>query len=164
MWHWFIPNDVGGVAAIMDFFVAVVGFGFALFGISKARAAVRDLRNRIRGFETAVDFSAAMTALEEIKRLHRAEVWPVLPDRYASIRKVLAELRTSGFDLDNEQSTIVQRALTTLVDLEKQVEKALSTPGSSLRPDRLNSRVSQDVDGLINVFNQLKAQVTGGRT
>ena len=167
MLHWLIPNDIGAFAAILDFFISIAGFAAAYFGISKARKAVSELQHRIRGFETAVDFSAAIAALDEIKRLHREEAWPVLPDRYSSIRRLLVQLRTSGFSLSDEQSTIVQKALTTLVSLEKQVDKALSSNSQSvslLKPDKFNARVSEDVDGLITVFSQLKSQVTGGHT
>lgn len=169
MLDWFIPQDIGGVAAVTDFFISVIGFGLAVRGSWKAQTAAeqaaeaaRAARDAIGRFDTLVDFSAAITTLDEIKRMHRqGDSWALLPDRYSMIRKLLVQLRSSNVLLNDDQKSVIQNALTNLVEIEKQVERALDDP-TTLKPAKFNAIISDDIDRLMSVLTQLKIQENGG--
>jgi hypothetical protein len=98
---WIRQYGIADWASIVGIAISVVGFIFTLIGVSRSKraaiqaaAAARAARDEIRLLDTIVDFSAAITTLEEIKRLHRQnDAWQILPDRYATIRKMLIQLR-----------------------------------------------------------------------
>jgi hypothetical protein len=55
-----------------------------------AQEEVRSVKQAIARSSTIADFSAAITSMNEIKRLHRLDAWIVLPDRYAALRSILS--------------------------------------------------------------------------
>jgi hypothetical protein len=158
---WIKASGVGDIASIAGVVISIIGFIFTLIGVSRSRKAAEDARDQIHLFENIVDFSTAITTLEEIKRLHRqGNAWPILPDRYANIRKLLIQLRSSTTRMNDEQKIVIQSALANLAEIEKQVERALADK-TELKANRLNLIISSDVDGLLTVLNQLKNQPTG---
>src|SRR5438552_2494956 len=93
---WISENKLGDVASIMGVVISIVGFWITVRGVRKsksaaesARQAAEMTRDNIRLLETIVDFSAAIAALEEIKRLHRELPSDLLLERYSSLRKLL---------------------------------------------------------------------------
>lgn len=171
MIDWIKSNDLGDLSSIAGVLIAIVGFGFTLFGIFKAKGAAesarqasRETRDRLRLFENIVDFSAAIATLEEIQRLHRQHsALPIMPDRYATIRKLLIQLRGSGTPMSDDQRSVIQNALANVAELERLVERALSDQ-TPLKANRLNLIVSGDIDGLLTVLAQLKNQTAGEKT
>ena len=161
MVDWIKSSGIGDIASIFGVLISITGFFFTLIGVRRSRRAAEAARDQIRRFENIVDFSAAIATLEEIKRLHRqGNAWPILPDRYATIRKVLIQLRNSGTRVTAEQSTVIQKAIADLVEIEKLVERALIDQ-TQLKPNKLNSIISNDIDSLVTVLTQLKNHPTG---
>jgi hypothetical protein len=163
---WISDQKVVDVASIAGVLISIVGFGVTLHGVRKSKnAAVRAeeaataMRNSIRLLDTIIDFSAAISLLEEIKRLHRAQAWNALPDRYAALRKLLISVR-KGVDLREDQESMAQGTITNLATIETQVEKAI---GANVSPSvhRLNTLLSADLDNLIAVLTDLKAEKSG---
>jgi ribosomal protein S13 len=170
-WHaflvWIELHRIGDLASIAGVAIAVIGFIATLVGVYKsknaaqrAEAAARSVRDSIRLLDTVVDFSAAITTLEEIKRLHRANQWAMLPDRYASLRKLLVMLRTTNADLSEGQRVVLQNALANLYALETAVERGLRN-NSILNPVKFNAVISGDLDHLIAALAEVKAASTG---
>jgi hypothetical protein len=131
---WSDANHLGDLSGILGVFISLIGFLITIIGVYKsqgaaerAEKAAKSTRESIQLLNSVVDFSAAISILEEIKRLHRREDWLLLPDRYASIRKLLISLRSSGPRLSDEQSTVIQTALANLRSIEEQVERAMRT-------------------------------------
>jgi hypothetical protein len=56
--------------------------------------------------------------------------------------------------------TVIQNALANLVEIEKQVERALAA-NAQPKANKLNSVISDDIDGLLTVLSQLKNQPSG---
>jgi hypothetical protein len=76
--HWMEVQRIGDLSGVAGVLISIVGFTVTLWGVFKskraaqaAEEAARSTRDRIRLLDTAVDFSTAIAALEEIKRLHR---------------------------------------------------------------------------------------------
>jgi hypothetical protein len=160
-------HHFGDPASIGDLVLSAIGFALTIFAVFKAKTAAQSAaiaanatRNSIRLMNTVVDFAAAISTLEEIKRLHRANQWPVLPDRYAALRKILVTLRASNSRLNTSQRSAIQNALVNLSELEASVERNLTEP-SGLKPAKFNAVISRDIDKLIAALEELKSADTG---
>lgn len=119
MWLSFLnflkDNQIGDLTGILGLFISFIGFSVTLIGVFKSKAsseraekAAKSARDHIIFFDTVVDFTSAITILEEIKRHHRQEQWVLLLDRYSMIRKLLISLKASNVDLNDDQKTIIQ--------------------------------------------------------
>jgi hypothetical protein len=160
-------HRLGDLASIVGLVASVIGFGLTIYGVFKTKSAAqraeqaaKSTRDRIRLMDTVVDFAAAISILEEIKRLHRAAQWSVLPDRYAALRKILVTVRASKPQLANGQLAAIQSALANLYQLEGIVERSQTDP-SGLKPAKFNSVLSKDIDGLVAALEELKATGSG---
>jgi hypothetical protein len=160
-------NRIGDLSGIVGVAISLIGFAATVTGVvrskraaERAEEAARAAKDSIRMFDTVVDFAAAISVLEEIKRAHRQQQWPLLPDRYSTIRKTLISIRANGNDLSDDHKTVIQNALVNLSSIEKAVERGLEDP-SSLKPARFNSLLSNDIDNLMTVLVQLKTTKVG---
>jgi hypothetical protein len=167
---WMEANRVGDLAGLAGILISLIGFTVTVIGMflsksaaERAELAARETRDAIRLLDTVVDFSTAISTLEEIKRLHRQANWALLPDRYASIRKVLVSLRSSSPMLTDTQQTIVQEALANLYSIETAVERTLAGQTSPKTP-KINAIISSDIDRLLTVLAELKASKIGVRS
>lgn len=165
---WIIDHRLGDLASIVGLAVSLVGFLITIVGVFKSKGAAqraeeaaRETRESIRLLDTVVDFAGAIAILEEIKRMQRQRSWVLLPDRYATIRKLLISLRSSGQKLTDEQSAVIQSALANLRTIETQVERSLDN-ADTLKPAKLNALVSDDIDKLLTVLGELRAARVGG--
>ena len=162
---WMGDNRVGDLASLLGVLISVIGFAVTMHGIRKSKTAAEGAtlaaqaaRDSLTRFESVVDFTAAISTLEEIKRAHRRRDWQLLPDRYSSIRKTLIVLRTSQVHASDFQRTVIQQALQNLSTVEKAVEAGLQDP-DKLKPARMNALISNDTDNLMTVLTQLKRAV-----
>jgi len=160
-------NHLGDVASTLGLFITVGGFGATIIGVYKSKGAAqraelaaKSTRDSIRLMQTAVDFAAAISILEEIKRLHRAAQWSVVPDRYAALRKILITLRTANARLNGHQLSAIQNAVANLSQLESAVERREDNP-SGLKPAKFNLVISKDIDELVAALEELKASDIG---
>jgi hypothetical protein len=165
---WVTDNKIGDLASIAGVLISVVGFAVTIVGVARsqgaakrAEQAAKETRDKIRLLDTVVDFSAAISILEEVKRMHRSSEWALLPERYATIRKHLITLRTNGPRLTDEQNVTIQTALANLREMEAQVERARENQ-TMPKSAKFNMLISTDIDNLITVLNELKAARTGG--
>jgi hypothetical protein len=165
---WVSGNKIGDLASIAGVVISLVGFAVTIWGVirskdaaTRAEQAAKDTRDKIRLLDTVVDFSAAISTLEEVKRMHRSNEWALLPERYAAIRKLLISLRTSGPPLTDEQNVTIQGALANLREMEAHVERARESQ-TVPKSAKFNVLVSTDIDNLLTVLNELKVARTGG--
>lgn len=164
---WLKENQIGDITGVLGVLISLVGFVVTLLGIFRSRqaaeraeAAAKDARESIKSLDTVVDFAAAVSLLEEIKRLQRQRQWTILPDRYAYIRKILVTLRTSSRSLSDEHQSVIQEAITNLTLIENQVEKLLESP-DQLKAARFNARLSESIDQLVIILEELKSAKVG---
>jgi hypothetical protein len=151
-------------ADVSGFLIAIFGFGATLWNVSrskkaaiKAQEAAQSARDSIRRFDTIVDFSTAIAVLEDIKRAHRDKgMSPVLPDRYAAIRKQLIVLRASSADLSDDHRSVIQDAIANLSVMEANVDKATASK-TELSVAKFNSLISRDIDKLVDILTGMKA-------
>ena len=159
---WIRNNQIGDLAGIAGIFISIIGFCATLYGVAKSKSAAesaeeaaKKTRESVRSLDAILDFSATISALEEIKRLQRQSAWAVLPERYAAARKLLILFRESGFALSVAEKAGIQDAIVNFKDLETKIERLQDTP-ERLNSARLNPIISEQIDNLVVVLSKLK--------
>jgi hypothetical protein len=152
--QWIAENRVGDLASLAGVAISIGGFIVTIWNVRRSRsaaeraeAAANEARRVIRSYQTVSDFAAAITIMEEIKRLHRVGRIEPLLDRYGALRKALIGVRRLAPSLSASMDTRIQTAITTLATMEDVVERARAERSS---PDfvQLNRLLSRDIDNL----------------
>lgn len=165
--EYIVSNNLGDWASIVGVIIAIVGFIVTIFKIrrlkstgEKVRDAVKKVREDVLRVKTVAEFTAALSVMDEIKRLHREQAWQILPDRYAHLRKALITIKTSYSDFEEEHKRALQGAIQIFSGIEKQVENALAKDlGSSLDVPKLNRLVSEKIDSLQEVLIKIQDKI-----
>jgi hypothetical protein len=144
----------------------VVGFGLTIWIISqsktaaeRAEAAALKTRDFIIRSDTIALISAAVTAMNEIKRLHRVSAWNILPDRYAELRKLLISVRGSNTHLSPEYASVIQGTIQQFSTIEDEVEKALAAEETPSNQPKLNKIISRQGDKLLQMLEEMKREI-----
>lgn len=161
-------NHWGNVASIVALVITVVGFVATLIGVYRAKSAAEEAkdaavatRDTLLYTDTIAELSAAIATMDEIKRLHRAGAWAILPDRYSSLRQKLIRIESSNTSLDDEYRADLRIAVGHLSRFEAKVDSALSTGSIPPNPAKLNQIVSAQMDTIDRVLRTLqRTQVT----
>ena len=163
-----ITNHLGDVASVIALVVSFVGFAFSLLGIWKSKTAAEraemaasNVRKAISQFDRVAAISAAITSMEEVKRLHRVIAWNILPDRDAEGRKSLISVRSSNPQLPQGCLAAIQGAIQHFTEIENEVEKALASGRKEPSQAKLNEIVSLQIDKLIAVQETLRGIIGG---
>ena len=155
--HW------GDYSSIVGLFVALVGFAVTLRNVAKSRkaaeqaeSAVASLRQKQQLFDATRDLSSALAIMDEIKRLHRAQTWIVLTDRYGALKNALISIKASHLGLTADQRSRVQSAITHFTQMERQIEEVVA--GSKEPPDvpQLNKVVSTQIERLTLTIAEIR--------
>ena len=98
--------------------------------------------------------------MQEIKRLQRDAAWPVLLDRYSTLRANLITIRAGRPSLDEKHKTVIQGAISQIKMIEEKVERALET---NQKPNvaKLNAVVADQLDNLSEVLGALRSSEDG---
>jgi hypothetical protein len=160
---WLDRTRAGDIASILGLLIALVGFAITIWNVRASRAAAlraeeaaNHARRAIRFFDLVTEISAAIAAMEEIRRLHRDGAWRILPDRYSGLRRSLVTIRGSSTDLTADQRTRIQAAITYLANLEKRVEISLERDQPPDLVANWNERVSRHIMELHSLLLELK--------
>lgn len=164
--QYIVDNNLGDVASIAGVLLSLIGFAATLYAVFKsqsaskqARDAAEATREALTRFETVAKISATITSMSEIKRLHRVAAWPILPDRYASVRQELVLIRSANPEMDANQRTALQGAIQQFSELEQTIETYLSYSNRATpRASKLNNIVSLQIDKLNEILDSLRQE------
>lgn len=119
------------------------------------------MRANMESMDSVADCSSAIAVLEEVRRLHRTEAWPVLLDRYSTLKKTLVAIRSSNSQLSIESKSRLQSAIQHLTTMENRVETALSKNRDKPDVARLNRVISKQIEALAEVLSEIRSQIGG---
>lgn len=155
----------GDLASVSGVLLALIGFAATLWGVLKAKsaaesasAAAQSTRTTLLLIDTVADLSSALAMMEEVKRLHRAAAWAVLPDRYSALRRQLIRIRSSNHLVQPEHHGILQTAIAQLLSVEQKVDVALARGTPPPSTAKLNQVVSTQIDSVESVLRTLQRQ------
>jgi hypothetical protein len=162
--RWVI-SDVSAWASIVGVVISIAGFALTLWQLRKTRTAARaaseaatQARDAIELYDAAVDLGSAITTLEEVKRLYRAQVFAVVPDRYSAVRRLIVAVRAAATTLSDAERIMLQGVIQQLAQLEREVEDALGTPRPNIDVAKHNAIVGRHIDSLAAVAATLRRQ------
>lgn len=151
--------------SIAGILVTIVGFAITVFGVWKAKTAATSAREAAERVQASVireavivSFSSALTAMEEIKRLHRVEAWALMPERYSSLRKHMILIISTHKNLSEEHKASIQTAITQFRELERKVESSLAENRADLNSAKMNKIVTAQLDKLDELLNFMKTE------
>ena len=158
--HWGDYASVVGIPlTLWGLYVTYVAARQAKEEAKNAQEAVAELRTTLALVDTIADLTNAVAMMEEIKRLHRTASWPVLPDRYAELRKRLIAINTASPQISDDQRSALQNALVQFVTMEKDVEQALAAARTPKNPARYNEVVSEQLDMIVVVLTAIRQSI-----
>jgi hypothetical protein len=147
------PDQWGAIASVVGLGLTIIGFVVTIIGVWRSKAAAEQAqraaestRTSLAHYDAIADLSSAAAIMDEIKRLQRHGAWTVLPDRYGDLRRKLVALKGSPAQLSHEQRLVLQGTIETFADLERKVERSISTGSSPPNPAKLNDIVSAELD------------------
>ncbi len=155
----------GNIASVAGFFLSLVGFGWTVWLARQARSAAQEAqraaseaREAIARSQVIADVAEALAIMEEIKRLHRAAAWPLLLERYSTLRRMLVAVRSAHPELSDEHKSAIQSVIKTLADLEHLVDLTPSLEREQLNLAEFNSFVSAHLDLLTDLLVRVKQE------
>lgn len=140
-----IASIVGVILTVGGFIVAFIGIWRSKSAAERARQAAEDARDSIARYDAITDLAAAMTIMEEIKRLQRNGVWTVLAERYSELQRRLTAIRESNVGLSEAQRQKLEKAIETFAESEKKVDRAVLAKADPPNPAKLNDIVSGQI-------------------
>lgn len=91
----FLSRHWGDVASVAGTGIGLIGFLITICLAMKAKNAAQaaqeaadSMKADFHRFDLVHDFAQVFAIMEELKRLHSANAWPILPDRYSTIRRL----------------------------------------------------------------------------
>ncbi len=168
----YIPDRWGDYASLAGLLVGVAGFAITIKAAWRSKIAAEGAEEAALAAQGAVfridqpaAIPAAIREVEEIKRLHRAEDWKMLPDRYSSVRQKLTKVHSLGSNLRPEIRASLLGIRNQMATLEEVLEKALHKEQAPPNVPRLNKILSDQADKLVEIqetFRQSSEEVTHG--
>jgi len=159
------------IASILALATGLIGFVVTIWNVRRSRdaanqaeAAAQEARDSILTFDTIQELSAATTTMDEIKRLHRAGYWTVLPDRYTSVRRLLGSILAGNPGLSDEGKSVLVGAIKQLGDIERLVERGLATDSNPGEVPKLNEIISKQADKLNSLLVALRMETPARNT
>lgn len=160
-------NNYGDFASVLGLAVTLIGFAITIYGVWSSRSAAErasiaanEAKQAVMRTEVISNFSSAVTAMEEVKRLHRAGAWTVVPDRYSFLRRTLISIVANHRDLSQPHKILIQSAVSQFRELESSVDTFLFNGKNAPSSAKLNKIVTAQMDKLDEVLNTVK---TGSR-
>lgn len=154
--HW------NGIIGVADLLVGVVGFLITILAVRKATRAAdaaaesaRKTREALVQAASIADLSAAVGAMEEIKKLHRAPDATEVLTRYSPVRLRLSSVSTASF-LSEPERKVIQAAITHLARMEKAAERSANAHQPIPDVPKTNSILSRQIDRLGELLTSLR--------
>ncbi len=104
----------GDLTSVVGLLLSLVGFAVTIVQVRRAKSAAEQARQA-----AIADLSSAMAVMDEIKRLQRNGIWPLLPDRYSELRRRLIAIRQSHAQLTEEQRESLSVTIDRFAELER---------------------------------------------
>src|SRR5579863_6741263 len=123
MWA-FLGANWGNLTTVLGFAVTLWVLARTQSAAEAAKKAAEATKAQLSRVHTISEFSSAITIMDEIKRLHRARAWELVPDRYAVLCRLLVSIQTLNPDLTDGQRTVLSGAIVQFRTMESKVEGA----------------------------------------
>ena len=151
--------NLGSWASIVALVISLIGFGIIIYNVIKTRSISLQVRNGLRRTDTVLQFSSALSLMEEIKILQRKAAWDILPDRYSSLRKTLVSIKQSNPDMSDEHSRRVQSTISSLSSIEHEIEICIFQGTLPADVPRLNRTMSAQIDRLQPILVEISNKI-----
>ncbi len=151
-----IVTTVGTILTIAGLLWTIINTNKAQRSAESARQAAVEARNEIKKRDTIDHLVQAIALIEEIKGFQRNRIWISMPEKYSTLRKLLLEIRDTYPNITEEQRTLIIGSISQISRAETNVEKYLEDSSNEISFSKFNSTVSQQLETLIGLMNQIR--------
>ncbi len=155
----FLQEHWGSLSSVFGLVITVISFIIIRRSVLKARDISNQVRKDMLLQNSVVDFSAALSTMEDIKIFHRNNTWEILPTKYASLRSILIAVRELNPGMPTEHKRIIQSAIASLSSTENIIEQTIQTKTAPPDIPRLNKNISSQIDKLRPILIDLSNQI-----
>ncbi|MGA2588416.1 MAG: hypothetical protein ABSH32_00740 [Bryobacteraceae bacterium] len=155
-------------ASVLGFLVSLIGFFITIVVVLRSKSAaertgqaVAEVRQKLMRQTAVFDLNRVLADVDELKALHRASVWELLPARYSSLRRQLAGFRGTYPDLTRRQKATIQGIISQFSEIESIVEKSLATKQAPPDPPSLNRIAAEQSDKLNDIVIAVQQTIGG---
>jgi hypothetical protein len=159
-------NNWGDAASVLGVLISLIGFTVTLVNLWRSRSAAKQvadavgaMRRQLSLQSAAVDLTALMGDIEEIKLLHRFGAWDAMPMRYSSIRRRLFSVKGSMPNLTKSQKASIQGVIEQFHDIEGIVETALARKEAPKDVAGLNRLAAEQSDKLTSILVVVQQEI-----
>lgn len=172
--EWIVENSIGDYSSVVGLLISFIGFAVTIrVAISsknaaqQANEAVAGVKFNLRRGETVSDFSAALAAMDEIKRVHRSEYiqYELLAERYSELRKLLVVIKSGNPVITENDNVIIQDAIAQLAAFERQIDDELSLgnrggeANPAIKAPKHNNLLISHMDDIHTILIRLKKEM-----
>jgi hypothetical protein len=153
----FLATHWGDVASLAGLALTIWAVFKTKKAAEQARDAAQQVKDRIASLDTLADVSAAITIMDEIKRLQRLGAWQIVLDRYSILRRHLIRVEQLNPALGEIQRRQIARAIGQFRIIETKVEEAMSAPENGPADAvAFNRIVSAQIDAIERIMTAIK--------
>lgn len=156
----------GDAASVLGVLISLIGFAVTIIALVRSKSAAKRVgeavgavRQQLSLRSVAVDLSALMSDIEEIKLLHRFGAWDAMPIRYSAIRRRLFLVKGGTPDLTKSQKASIQGVIEQFRVIEETVEEALASKEAPKDVAALNKLATQQSDKLTAVLVAVQQEI-----
>ncbi len=161
---WNVLNKLGIIVGVIGFPLSLVGLRITYEEVQRSKRAAlqakeiaENTRLELLKVGTIYDFSQVISSMEEIRRIHRAANWSILPDRYSYVKSLLVGIKGANNNLKDEYKKRLQGILVRITKLEEGMEHFLATTGSSPNVASANMQISKLLDDIHEIVAEIKS-------
>jgi len=158
---WLYIADSSGWFGLVGLALTIVGFGVTLRNVIRSQRASEDAREaaqeavvEVQKLKVVTDLSAALSELDEVRRLQRESNWASLPDRMSRVRKLLIGIRIRHPELSVEDKEAVRTAAIVFSEIELQLERHLRD-GVAFNAHKMSGHVMNQIDNLSEIIAKI---------
>lgn len=150
-------GDIADVASLLGLVLIIGAAWFARTAREAARDAAWQVQSRLANLDMVAELSAAVSTLDEIKRLLQLGAWDFALDRYGIVRRYLVRVAQTSVGLSDTQRAQIGRVFQQFRIMEAEIARmrqqqeqdTLERGEAKLdqqQIDLLNSRISDIAD------------------
>ena len=160
-----VANHLGELISLLGLLISVFGFSFTIWQVMRSKSAADaakratvETQKSIKELDIVIEFSSALTMMEEIKDRHRKFQWESLPTKYSLLRQKLISIKSNTPNLKAEESARLQESIQQFSSLERKIDDSL-VKQSSPNLGKFNNVVNDQIDALTEMLSQIRKRM-----
>jgi hypothetical protein len=170
LWIFSFIHGAADYASVFGLATSLLGFAITITVAVRSKSvaervggAVADVRSKLALQASVVDLHRIIAEIDDLKFIHRAGAWEVLPSRYSAVRKQILSLKARDRRLSRAHKSALQSVVQKLSAIEADVERSLAGKlagnAAKMDPAALNHVIAVQSDKLSTILNDVQRNI-----